>query len=336
MCPYKYTGYLRALGAIVKAVMFGYKAPLFVGWCLTERCNYSCRYCRLGNGEVTKELDTQQVFSIIDGLKKSGTIAIAFWGGEPLLREDIGQIISFAHRKEIFTKITTNGSLLPKRIKDIEDVDIVAISFDGPQSVHDYHRQNGSYNDVLDAIEVAKKRDKRIILNTVVTKLNADSIDFILEFAKKHKVRVAFQPLEQRGLSYQDIQDIRPSKKQFSRVVNKLISEKKSGNRWIASSLAVLQYITNWPDCRKTKCWAGKMHFRITVTGDIIPCNAINNTHYSINLLNNNTDYKKIFKYFPDVRCKEPCWAVHTVELNNLLSFNVYSLVNVVKLLLKK
>lgn len=333
MYPYKY---VRYLGAVIKASMFDYKAPLFVGWCLTERCNYRCRYCRLGNVETIKELDTKQIFSIINRLKKSGTIAMAFWGGEPLIREDIGRIVSFAHNKGIFIKISTNGSLLSERIKDIADVDIIAISFDGPRDVHDYQRQSGSYDDALDAIEAAKRNNKRIILNTVITQRNAGSIDFILEFARKHKVRVAFQPLEQRRRTYQDMQEIKPSKEQFNKVINRLISEKKSGNQWIASSLAVLQHIAYWPDCRKTTCWAGRLHFRITVAGDVIPCNSINDARYSRSLLKKDTDYKKVFKYFPDVLCKNPCWAIHTIELNNLLSFNRHSVANAVRLLLKK
>lgn len=336
MYPYKYAGYLYVLGAIIKARMFDYKAPLFVGWCLSERCNYRCRYCRLGNDETIEELDTQQVFSIINRLKKSGTAAIAFWGGEPLLREDIGQIITFTHNKGIFIKITTNGSLLSERIRDIADVDIIAISFDGPRDVHDYQRQSGSYDDVLDAIEAAKKNNKRIILNTVITQRNAGSLDFILEFARRHKVKVAFQPLEQRELTYQDMQELAPSKEQFARVINRLVSEKKSGNRWIASSLAVLQHIAHWPDGRKTKCWAGRLHFRITVAGDVIPCNIINDAQYSRSLLKKDVDCKRIFKYFPDVFCEDACWAIHTIELNNLLSFNRHSAANVARLLLKK
>ena len=76
--------------------------PLFAWFSLTGECNLHCRYCFTDAricvkrpGGVKGELSTKQVFSILDNVGKAGTVAIQFAGGEPLLRDDLVEIISY-------------------------------------------------------------------------------------------------------------------------------------------------------------------------------------------------------------------------------------------------
>jgi len=99
-----------------------HRRPITVNLEITYRCNSNCKYCpteklnEKNSQEIKKEMTTEQIFSMIDELSGIGMKRLAIGGGEPLLREDIGEIINYAKQKKIFTFISTNGILLPKKL----------------------------------------------------------------------------------------------------------------------------------------------------------------------------------------------------------------------------
>ena len=86
--------WLAMAGAIMKLRVLKKNTPIVVSWSLTNRCNSKCKYCSRWKQE-TAELNTKQIFSIIDELSKMGTRRIIYTGGEPLIREDIAEIINY-------------------------------------------------------------------------------------------------------------------------------------------------------------------------------------------------------------------------------------------------
>jgi radical SAM protein with 4Fe4S-binding SPASM domain len=79
---------------------------------VTERCNARCGYCYVKNNSP-KELPTKQLFAAIEKLSKNGIIHLHITGGEPFLRSDILEVISFAIDHDIFyCTLFSNGTLL--------------------------------------------------------------------------------------------------------------------------------------------------------------------------------------------------------------------------------
>jgi cyclic pyranopterin phosphate synthase len=75
---------------ILKIRFLDRKIPIAVRIELTNRCPNKCIYCDLKeNIEMSKE----EVFRLLDELKKLGTKKVSFSGGEPMIRKDIGEII---------------------------------------------------------------------------------------------------------------------------------------------------------------------------------------------------------------------------------------------------
>src|SRR3989339_1445427 len=100
---------LEAMGMGLKyinAKLFNKRVPLAVSWALTYRCNHKCSYCGLWKKE-TQELTAGQIFAVIDELALAGTQYIGFTGGEPLIREDIGEIIKYALSKNIKVRVNS-------------------------------------------------------------------------------------------------------------------------------------------------------------------------------------------------------------------------------------
>ncbi len=81
---------------------------------LTSRCNISCKYCYIDSG--TGELDTANVKFAIDRLDQAGVCTLLVTGGEPFIRKDILEILTYIFQKNFFEiYIFSNGTLLNKK-----------------------------------------------------------------------------------------------------------------------------------------------------------------------------------------------------------------------------
>ncbi|MCF7907366.1 MAG: radical SAM protein [Candidatus Omnitrophica bacterium] len=319
---------IASLKSILKAKCFSYRIPLIVSWHLVNRCNRKCKYCYRWS-TVEKELSSDEVFCVIDVLSQMGNQVIIFSGGEPLLRDDIGKIIDYSQAKGIFTGLTSNGDLVPERINEIKGLDMLKISFDGPKDVHDFLRGKGSYDNVMVAIETAKKYNIKVKFNTTLTKYNIEYIDFILEKAKQLNVKVKFQPVSHVHSAGKDIRDFFPEIKEYKQAVQRLIDSKRT-NKFIINSIASLNYLSTWPHPLKLKCYAGKLICCITANGKVWPCSAAREESYHLNCLD--PKFKKMFARGLAMPFCQGCWCSSTLELNCLMKFNLNTILNIRRL----
>lgn len=279
----------------------------------------------------TKELTTKEVFSVIDELAEMGTQTIIFSGGEPLLRDDIGQIINYSREKGIFTGLTSNGDLVGTKIKDIRNLDMLKLSFDGPKQIHNLVRGEGSYHEVMNAVCVAKENKMNIKFNTTLTRYNIDYIDFVLEKAEELNIKVKFQPASHVHSVGRDISFLSPDEKKYKQAIQRLIYLKKTNPYIINSSLA-LKYLYHWPYHMnmKLKCYAGRLICCITADGDLYPCSAMRDEIKPPNCLD--ATFKQAFYNLPLAPSCRGCWCSSTLELNCLLTFSFDTILNIRRL----
>jgi MoaA/NifB/PqqE/SkfB family radical SAM enzyme len=124
--------------------------PIVV-WNCTRKCNLHCVHCysSASDKDPTEVLSTRQAKSFICDLADFGVPVILFSGGEPLLRNDIFELASFAYEQGIRTALSTNGTLISedmaKKIKNSSFAE-VGISLDGIGDKNDRFRgKNGAY-----------------------------------------------------------------------------------------------------------------------------------------------------------------------------------------------
>ncbi len=312
--------------SILRCSLLKKRVPLEVGWSLTNRCNYGCKYCGIPKVK-SKELTTEQIFSIIDELSEFGTKIIQFTGGEPLLREDIGNIIKYMKKKGIYSSMSSNGSLVPYKIKEIKDLDLLKLSLDGPLKIQDKVRQKGSYEDVVNAVKVAKENNIKVIFAALLSKYNLKCIDFILETAKKFDCFVIFQPADCFLLGTNKLNPTIPEKESYKKVIEKLIY-KKGRNKYIENSIVGLKHLLNWPDPKKISCAAGRIGCRIETNGDVNLCGRSKNSK-KLNCIE--IGFKKAFNNLNKIFCTQ-CWCASQVELNKIYSLNLNAILNQNKL----
>ncbi|MBU7024023.1 MAG: radical SAM protein, partial [Theionarchaea archaeon] len=129
-------------------------APNGVIWDVTNRCNLNCRHCYVeAEPAKVEEPTTQQAMAIIDQLAKAKVFRVSFSGGEPLLRNDIFDLIRYA--AQFFpVELATNGMLVhedtAKALKS-SGIAMVQLSLDGLEAAHDYlRRKKGAFQKVLE------------------------------------------------------------------------------------------------------------------------------------------------------------------------------------------
>src|SRR5262245_3145866 len=102
-------------GADLARVRFlGAKIPVVAKISLNNRCHSRCSYCSCWY-TPSNEMSTAEIVRIVDDLARLGTRRLTLSGGEPMLRNDIGEIIEAAAATGMKTDINTTGFLFRKR-----------------------------------------------------------------------------------------------------------------------------------------------------------------------------------------------------------------------------
>ncbi|MFQ6089584.1 MAG: radical SAM protein, partial [Candidatus Methanofastidiosia archaeon] len=134
------------------------KSPLVV-FNVTKKCNLKCKHCYIEarNKDFSGELTTEEAKTFIDDLASIKTPVLLFSGGEHLIRGDIYEIAEHAFKKGIMAILSTNGTLITKRIAQrIKDANFkyVGVSLDGLEEIHDKFRGvRGAFNLSLKGIK---------------------------------------------------------------------------------------------------------------------------------------------------------------------------------------
>lgn len=134
-----------------------------------------------------KELSTEEVKRGLDILRELGVVEIVFSGGNPLLREDIGEILDYASRFFI-TTVYDNGSLAAEKIDALRTVDFVAISLDSLDSrKNDYLKGvKGSWKKAMQTIEKLHANGIRVGVSPIISQFNLyEMVDFTNYFLEK-------------------------------------------------------------------------------------------------------------------------------------------------------
>jgi len=165
-------------------------SPFLVVWNFTHACNLSCRHCyQDAGGFASDELTTEEAKRTIDEFHESGVVAIAFSGGEPLVRPDFFEVAEYAARKGFYLSVATNGTLLTKRMAErIKDsgIEYVEISLDGFEKEHDEFRGfRGAWRRTCNGVRNCVEAGLDTCVATTVTKRNLKDIKRMAEFVEK-------------------------------------------------------------------------------------------------------------------------------------------------------
>ncbi len=175
----------KVIGIIKRSFKFG--RVRHAQWMLTRRCNYRCRGCNVWTDQEGIELSTDEVKRGLDVLRDLGVLEIVFSGGDPLIRDDIGEILERASRNFI-TTVYDNGSMAVEKMESLRNVDFVAISIDTlDQKKNDYLKGvPGAWKRAMNAVDILKSEGIPVGVSPTISQQNLyEIIDFTKYFINR-------------------------------------------------------------------------------------------------------------------------------------------------------
>lgn len=163
-------------------------------WNLIRRCNLTCKHCYATSADkdFSGELNTAEIFGVLEDLKNFKVPVLILSGGEPLLHPDIYPISQRTKEMGFYVGLSTNGTLIDEQnIKEIAAIgyNYVGISLDGMETTHDHFRRlDGAFARSLKAIRLCRQHGIKVGLRFTLTQDNAAELLQLLQLMDEEQV----------------------------------------------------------------------------------------------------------------------------------------------------
>jgi radical SAM protein with 4Fe4S-binding SPASM domain len=166
--------------------------PHVVAWNLTKRCNLRCTHCYISAGPwetAEAELDGAECRRVVDQLLEvNPSPMLILSGGEPLVREDLPDLVGYAAGRGATVVVGTNATALTDhRVAVLKDAGVagVAVSVDSLEEArHDEFRGGArALERTVAALERLRAGRLDFVVQTTATPQNADEIPALVEWA---------------------------------------------------------------------------------------------------------------------------------------------------------
>jgi radical SAM family uncharacterized protein len=229
----------------------GVRAPLFCGHKLTYNCNLRCKMCPFWKRSST-DPSLEKEKAILKQIHDSGVCGIAFEGGEPLLRNDLVEILAFSRSLPLHTSLVTNGTLLESRIDEMASYinGVVYVSLDGLEKTHDTIRGvSGCFGKAVRGI-IASREKVSVTINTTIMAENVHEIEDLVKLAKELDIKISVAVAHE----YCSAEAYAPASHEIREIAGKLAELKKKGYPLVnsISYFRVMAKEKNW----KCKPWS--------------------------------------------------------------------------------
>ena len=264
----------RLLKGLLATRLFG--RPLLLSHLVTCRCPGRCPTC-LWRGLVDEEMTAEEIRPVYREAAAAGCRINSIWGGEPLVRRDLAQILRYSQEARLNTVVITNGKELPSRAEELAPhLDGVILSLDHPSPRHDELRGlPGLFDVVLASIELFHRRYPRVsvVLNSVISTFNTDVVIDLARLARELKVGIYFNPIE---TGMRGSEGLVPSKAQLAappEVLSELFSKLRACRRAGWPICNSENYLRTFIGGRKPyTCQARKVALELRPNGDLMDC----------------------------------------------------------------
>jgi MoaA/NifB/PqqE/SkfB family radical SAM enzyme len=245
----------------------------------TERCNARCAMCDIWRRPAGPELGPEVFRRLPRTLKE-----INLTGGEPLLREDLAEVVGVLRETcpGVRIVLSTNG-LLPERLKaflaSVRDV-AVRISLDGLGPLHDEIRGvRGAYDKVQESLEAARAGGVRDLgVSATMTRMNAGHVNEVNRFARERGIQFTFTVAHSSSFFFGDQTDEEPDASAAIADISKIeasLFDSRRPKDWFKAYFAagLKDVVAGSP--RPIACRAGTDFFYMDSGGGIYPCHIL-------------------------------------------------------------
>ncbi len=163
--------------------------PLWLLAELTYRCPLHCVFCYNPTNytRIKDELTTAQWVDVMRQARALGAAQIGFSGGEPLLRDDLVELVQAAHDMGYYTNLITSGvGLTAERARALKDagLDHVQLSFqDSTRELNDFLSHTRTFELKQRVARLIKEHDWPMVMNCVLHRHNLPHVRKIIDMA---------------------------------------------------------------------------------------------------------------------------------------------------------
>jgi radical SAM protein with 4Fe4S-binding SPASM domain len=166
--------------------------PIEVHVAVTGRCAAGCEGCYLDARPDGLEPSREALLATFDVLARAGVFTVAFGGGEPTLRDDLGLLAEEARARGLTPVVTTSGiGLGPRKLTQLEAFAQVNVSYDGAAEAYASVRGFDASSAAEAAIVALAARGVQVGVNVVLTRATFDRTEETLSRARELGAREA-------------------------------------------------------------------------------------------------------------------------------------------------
>ena len=255
----------------------GLNPPLWLLAELTYRCPLHCVFCYnpVDFAAHTSELDTDEWRRVLQEGRAMGAVQCGFSGGEPLLRNDLEELVGEARQLGYYTNLITSGvGLTAERAARLRaaGLDHIQLSFqDSTREINDFLTNTRTYELKHDVARIIKDNGWPMVMNVVIHRLNIEHIGRIIEMA--HELGAEYIELantQYYSWAFVNRDQLLPTRQQ-------LIAAEAETDRWrqkLGDQMRIFFVAPDYHEGRPKKCMNGWGNVFLTVTpdGTALPC----------------------------------------------------------------
>ncbi|MBQ6678981.1 MAG: radical SAM protein [Lachnospiraceae bacterium] len=242
-------------------------------------CNQKCVHCYAA-GQVhadEAELSTEDWKKILDKLRSIGVPQVTFTGGEPTMRDDLAELVSYA--RWFVSRLNTNGIRLTKeyceslRKAELDSVQITFYSAD--PEVHNRLVGAPQYENTVHGIENALEAGLSISINTPLCTLNRDyrkTLEFLHE---KGVIYVTCSGLITTGNAAEEASErLQLKGEELEQILREAVAYCHENGMEIAFTSPgwIPQAVFDELNIPSPSCGACLSNMAITPAGNVVPC----------------------------------------------------------------
>lgn len=166
----------------------------------TARCDLRCRICKRWQepSRIDDEIGLDEIGALLARFRTLGASVFVVWGGEPLLRKDLGAIFKAARQLGYRTALCTSAGRLEERADELMPwLDTLLCSLDGVGETHDRVRGvDGLFDRVVNGIRAARRwPDARLKIWASLHRESVGDLEALARLARSLAVYVEYFPI---------------------------------------------------------------------------------------------------------------------------------------------
>lgn len=290
---------------------------------ITNRCNLRCSYCShfTSAGDTDTDLSTEEWLKFFGELKECAVKDVCLCGGEPLIREDLRELIKGIYDNRMRFSILSNGTLITDEIvefiKSSGRCNSFQVSIDGPgPESHDVFRGKGTFEKALAGLKVLIKHNIPATVRVTIHKFNYKELDRVSELLFEDVGLPSFSTntAGHVGLCRENKDTVQLNAQEYSYTIAKLFELNKKYNGRIQAQAGPLASGKHWKEMQKAfdegkealsscgylrSCGGVFSKMAIRADGIMIPCGQI--PHIELGRINKDS-LKEVWQNHPELK----------------------------------